>query len=80
MAGGFPADLAAEAGFVAGGLEPRQLFEEEEESGFEKMPIFGARGEESAEPEFGAVDFVDVNGGEIAVAGGGDVEAEAQLV
>jgi hypothetical protein len=69
--------LAAETGFVAGGSEPGELFEEEEESGLEKVPIFGACGEESAEPEFGAVDFVDVDGGEVAVAGGGDVEAEA---
>ncbi len=79
LAGGFPADLAAETGFVAGGLESGEFFEEKEQSGFEKVPIFGACGEESAEPEFGAVDFVDVDGGEIAVAGGGDVKAEAEL-
>jgi len=78
MLGGFPAYLAAESGLVAGGLEVVEVLEEEEEDGFEEMPVFGASGEEGAEPEFGAFDFVEVKGGEVAGAGGGDVEAEAE--
>jgi len=41
------------------------------------MPIFGAASEEGDELEVRAFDAVDVNGGEIAAAGGGDVESEA---
>ena len=76
-AGGFPADLAAEAGFVAGTLDGAEVLEEEEEGSFEEMPIFGAGGEESGEPEVGAFDFVDIDDGEVALAGGGDVETQA---
>ena len=75
--GGFPADLAAEAGLIAGGLDARQVLEEIEQNGFEEVPVFGATGEEGEEPEFGAYGFLDVEGGEVALAGGGDVEAEA---
>jgi hypothetical protein len=74
--GGFPTDLAAEAGFIAGAADGVEVFEEEKESGFEEMPIFGAGGEEGAEPKFGAFDLVEVEDGEVALAGGGDVEAE----
>jgi len=42
------------------------------------VPIFSARGEEAAEPELGAFGFVDVDGGEVAEAGGGDVETETE--
>ena len=48
--------------------------EEIEEDGFEEVPVFGAAGEEGAEPEVVAFGFVDVDGGEVALAGGGDVE------
>ncbi len=75
--GGFPADLTAEAGLVTGGLEVFEVFEEVEQDGFEEVPIFGAASAEGAEPEFIAARFVDVDAGEVALAGSGDVEAEA---
>jgi len=43
--GGFPTDLAAEAGFVAGGAEVGEAAEEDEEGGFEEMPVGGAESE-----------------------------------
>ena len=49
-ASGFPADLLAETGLVAGGLDGLEVLQEIEEDGFEEMPIFGADGEESAQP------------------------------
>ena len=79
MAGGFPADLAAEAGFVASGLNVLEQAKEVEEHGFEEMPVFGAAGEESAEPEIIALDFIDVDDGEIALAAGGDVKTETEV-
>ena len=77
--GGFPADLATEAGFVAGSAEGAEAGEEAEEDGFEEVPVFGAAGEEGAKPELGAEGLVEVEDGEVAVAGGGDVEAEAEV-
>ena len=74
----FPADLAAEAGFVAGGADAGDVLEEEEEDGFDEVPVFGAAGEESAEPEVVGAGFVDVKDGEVASAGSGDVEAKAE--
>lgn len=41
------------------------------------MPVFGAGGEESLEPKGGVFDLVNVEHGEVALAGGGDIEAEA---
>ena len=79
LAGGFPTDLAAETGFVASSVEPGKPFQEKEKNRFEEVPIFGASGEERAETENGRGDFVDVDDGEIAVAGCGDVETESQL-
>lgn len=76
FAGSFPADLAAQAGRIAGGFDARKFAQEMEEDSFQEVPILGADGEESAEPEFGAAGFVEVEGGEVALAGGGDVEAE----
>jgi hypothetical protein len=49
LGGGFPADLATETGFIAGGIEAGKVFEEMEEDGFEEVPIFGTGGEEGAE-------------------------------
>jgi hypothetical protein len=76
--GGFPADLAPEAGLVASGANAREFFEEEEEDGFEEVPIFGAAGEEGAEPEIVGAGFVDVDDGEVAGAGGGNVETKSE--
>jgi hypothetical protein len=56
-----------------------KLAEEMEETGFEEMPVFGAAGEESAEPELAFDGFIDVNDGEVALAAGGDVETEAEF-
>ena len=52
--------------------------EEKEEDGLKEIPIFGTSGEESSKPEVGAFDFVDVDGGEIPLAGSGDVETETE--
>jgi hypothetical protein len=57
MLGGFPADLAAETGLIAGGLEVREFFEEIEQDGFDKVPVLGATGKECEEPEFVAAEF-----------------------
>lgn len=38
LGGGLPADLAAEAGFIAGGLDGAEVMEEEEEESFEEVP------------------------------------------
>ncbi len=53
--------------------------EEKEEDGLKEIPIFGTSGEESSKPEVGAFDFVDVDGGEIPLAGSGDVEAQTEV-
>jgi len=74
--GGVPTDVSAEAGGVTGGLKIADVAEEFEEDGFEEVPVFGATGEESAKPEVVGFDFVDVEDGEVALAGGCDVEAE----
>jgi len=77
--GGFPADLATEAGFVTGSAEMGELVEEVKENGFQEVPIFGAHRKESTEPEFGAFGFIKIEGAEIALATGGDVEAETRI-
>jgi len=74
--GGFPADLAAQTGFVAGGGGVRQVQHEREKNGFDKVPIIGAAGEEGAQPEVGPAAFIDVDDGEVALAAGGHVEAD----
>src|SRR5437879_5517768 len=43
------------------------------------MPIFGAAGEEAPEPEVRGFELVNVDDGEVALATGGDIEAEAVL-
>ena len=77
--GSFPTDLFAEAGVVAGGFEVAKFFEEVEEDGLDEVPVFGAAGEECTEPEFVVVGFVDVDGSEVALAGGSDIETEAEF-
>ena len=46
------------------------------ENGFEEMPVFGASGEEASEPEVITDFFIDVHRAEIALPGGGNIEAE----
>ena len=75
---GFPADLAAKAGLVAGSLNVAKLTHKCIKDGLDEIPIFGATGEESAEPKFCALGFVDIESSEISLARGGDVEAEAE--
>ena len=75
---GFPTDLTADAGGVAGGVDAAEA-KEGGEDGFEEMPVVGAAGEEAAKPEVGVFEFVDVDGGEVAVTAGGDIEAQAIL-
>jgi hypothetical protein len=43
-----------------------EFLHEEEENGFEEVPIFGASGEESAKAENGGSDFVNVDDSEVA--------------
>ena len=77
--GGFPTDLATEARFVASGLDGGQVLQEAREDGGEEVPVFGAGGEEGAEPEGGVFGLVEVEGGEVALAGGSDVESQTDL-
>jgi len=76
--GSLPTDLAANASGITDGVNVTKA-KESKEDGFKKMPVVGATGEEGAEPEVGILQFVNVNGGEIASAAGGDIEAEAIL-
>jgi len=78
LARGFPTNLAAEAGFVASALNGVEVAEKIKENGFEEVPVFGSHGKKASEPEIGAFGFVNVEAGEIALAGGGDVEAETE--
>src|SRR5439155_14696762 len=76
---GFPADLLAKTGGVAGSLDVAKLAQEPEEDRLEEVPIFGATGKESAKPQFFAITLVDIDDGEIALAAGGNVEAKTEL-
>ncbi len=73
---GFPADLAAKAGLVAGSPNVAKLTHKGIKNGLDEIPIFGATGEESAEPELFAFALVDIDNGEVALAAGGDIETE----
>jgi hypothetical protein len=77
LMGCVPADLASQAGLVSGRLEAGEMAEEKEESGAEEVPIVGTASEESLERKVIAFDLVDVNGCEVALAAGGDIETEA---
>ena len=48
------------------------------ENSFQEVPILRAHREERAEPEFGTTGFIEVKGGEITIATGGDVETQAR--
>ena len=78
LLGGFPADLAAETGLVAGALEAGQLAEKAEENGFEEIPIVGSDGKQRPQPELGTLRLIDIEGGEIAIPAGGDVETQTE--
>src|SRR6266446_8464577 len=78
LAGGFPTNLATEAGFVASTLNGVEVAEKIEEDGFEEVPIFGSDGKKASEPEIGAFGFVNVEAGKIALATGGDIEAQTE--
>ena len=77
-AGSLPTDLAPKAGFVTGGLDVRKAMKEREQDCFEEVPILGATSEQATKPEFFTAGFVDIDDGEIALAGSGDVEAETE--
>src|ERR1043165_4273910 len=51
--GRFPTNLAAEAGFVPSPLDGVEMAQEIKENGFEKVPVFGADGQERAERQLG---------------------------
>ena len=80
LLGCFPTDLAAQSGFVARGLKAREVLKKEEEGRFDEVPVFGTASEEGAEPEVVGAGFVDVEDGEVAGAGGGNVEAETKIL
>ena len=73
---GFPADLAAKAGLVAGSLDVAKLAHKCIKNGLDEIPIFGSASEKTAKPEFFASAFIDVDNGEVALAAGGDIETE----
>ena len=79
LGSGFPADLATETRFVAGGQHAGNLAEEIKEYGLEEVPIFGAGGEKGPKPEGGVFVLVDVEGGEVTLAGGSDIEPQTIL-
>jgi len=79
LVGGFPANLTAESGLVAGSLDAGNVVEEVKEDGSDEVPVFGATGEECAEPEVVGAGFVDVKGCEVAGAGGGNIKSQAEL-
>ena len=56
-----------------------QLAQESEKDGLQKVPILRATREQAAQPKLFALSFVDVNHGEIALAAGGDVEAQTEV-
>ena len=70
--------MPAQARLVPSGLDVGQG-QEMEQDGFDEMPVLGAAGEERTEGELVAFGLVKVDGGEIALAGGGDVETEAKV-
>ena len=79
FASGFPTDLASEPRLVTGTLNGGEFPHEIEEGGFEKIPVFGSNGEQTAEPQFAAFGFIDVEGAQVALAAGCDIKAEAIL-
>jgi hypothetical protein len=79
VAGSLPADLAAEAGFVTSGLNVFEQAKEVEQHRSEEIPVFGSATEETAEPESIALDFIDIDDSEIALAAGGNVETETEV-
>jgi len=78
LSGGFPTDLFAQAGFISCSFDRFHIFHEIEQDGFEKMPIFRAAGEQGTKRKDVALSFIDVDDSEVALAGGGYVEAEAE--
>jgi len=68
LVGGFPTDLAAEPGFVAGGADAREVLKKKEEACFDEVPIFCATGKEGAQPEVVGTGFIDVDDAEVALA------------
>jgi len=69
--------LATETAGVTGGNDGTKFGQKLEEDGLEEVPVFGAAGKESAEPEVVAFAFVNIDDGEVALAGGGDIEAKS---
>jgi len=79
FAAGFPADLAAQAGFVAAGGDIFEAAEKGEKGGFEEVPVLGAAGEEGGELEAVFVEGVHIDDSEVALARGGDIEAKIEI-
>ena len=71
--------MTADAAGVARAADGAEVFHELEQDGFEEVPVFGAAGEEAGEPEVVLFDFVNVDDGEIALTGGGNIKAQAVL-
>ena len=79
LAAGFPTDLAAKSAGIARGFSGSEAAHELEKDGLEEVPIFGPAAKEGTQPEIFAGGLVYVNDGEIALATGGDVEAETKV-
>ena len=73
MSGGFPTDLAAEAGGVAGAAEVGKG-KEGEEGGFEEVPVVGAGGQEGGEPEIVVYGLIYIYARQVSLAARSNVE------
>ena len=76
---GFPADFRTQPGAIASTFHRWEFLHEQEEDRFDKVPIVGANGEESAKRELVAVGFVDVEDAEVAFPAGSDVETQSGI-
>jgi hypothetical protein len=74
QAGRFPADLPAQTGPVSGRLDPRQVTQEKEQARLQKVPVIGSAGKQGTQPELGAFDLINIDGGQVTLAGSGDVK------
>ena len=77
-AGSLPTDLAAKTGGISSGLDRAEIAQESEEDSLKELPVLGATGEKGAQPKVIAFFLIDVDGGEVALAAGGDIEAEPE--
>src|SRR5260221_3854017 len=75
---GFPANLAAQTGFITRSLQVGQAFEEIGQNRFEKVPVLCAAGNQPAQPQFIPVCLVDVDRRQVTLPGSGYIKAETE--